>query len=49
VLPTQDETIWTINRVAGVLSVPLLYVVMRRRFLDRIAADRRRHGPRGRR
>ncbi|TMA24230.1 MAG: hypothetical protein E6J87_24270, partial [Deltaproteobacteria bacterium] len=38
VLPMQDETIWTINRIIGVLSVPLLYVVMRRRFPDRIAA-----------
>ncbi len=38
VLPMQDETIWTINRITGALSVPLLYVVMRRRFTDRIAA-----------
>jgi hypothetical protein len=38
VLPMQDETIWTINRIIGALSVPLLYVVMRRRFTDRIAA-----------
>jgi hypothetical protein len=37
-LPMRDETIWTINRIAGALSVPLLYVVMRRRFPDRIAA-----------
>src|SRR5262249_39461495 len=38
VLPMRDETIWTINRIAGTLSVPLLYVVMRRRFTDRTAA-----------
>ncbi len=38
VLPMRDETIWTINRIIGALSVPLLYVVMRRRFTDRIAA-----------
>jgi hypothetical protein len=38
VLPMQDETIWTINRIAGALSVPLLYVVMRRRFADEFAA-----------
>jgi hypothetical protein len=38
VLPMQDETIWTINRITGALSVPLLYVVMRRRFADAVAA-----------
>ncbi|MGH3431139.1 MAG: glycosyltransferase family 39 protein, partial [Mycobacteriales bacterium] len=34
----HDETIWTINRIAGALSVPLLYVVMRRRFTEPIVA-----------
>ena len=34
VLPQHDETIWTLNRIVGALSVPLLYVVMRRRFAD---------------
>jgi hypothetical protein len=38
VLPMRDETIWTINRITGALSVPLLYVVMRRRFVDPTAA-----------
>ncbi len=38
VLPRTDETIWTINRIVGALSVPLLYAVMRRRFADRTAA-----------
>lgn len=37
-LPVRDETIWDINRVAGALSVPLLYVVMRKRFADPLAA-----------
>jgi hypothetical protein len=38
VLPQQDETIWTINRIAGAVSVPLLYVLMRKRFADPVAA-----------
>lgn len=37
-LPPLDDTIWNINRVVGALSVPLLYVVMRHRFADRMAA-----------
>jgi Dolichyl-phosphate-mannose-protein mannosyltransferase len=37
-LPPRDETIWNINRIAGALSVPLLYVAMRRRFADPLAA-----------
>ncbi len=38
VLPRHDETIWTINRIVGALSVPLLYAVIRRRFADPMAA-----------
>lgn len=38
VLPPQDETIWTVNRIAGALSVPLLYALLRSRFSDRTVA-----------
>ncbi len=38
VFPAHDETVWTVNRVVGALSVPLLYVVVRRRFADPIVA-----------
>jgi len=38
VFPAGDATVWNLNRVVGALSVPLLYVVARRRFRDRICA-----------
>lgn len=38
ILPWRDETIWNLNRVVGALSAAALYVVMRRRFSDRIVA-----------
>jgi hypothetical protein len=38
VLPRRDETIWTIDRLLGALAVPLLYLVMRKRFADPTAA-----------
>ena len=37
-LPRQDETIWTIDRLLGALAVPLFYLVMRKRFADPTAA-----------
>ncbi len=38
VFPASDETVWNLNRVVGALSVPLLYVVVRRRFADPLVA-----------
>jgi hypothetical protein len=38
VFPAGDETVWNLNRVVGALSVPLLYLVVRRRFADPIVA-----------
>lgn len=37
-LPSADETIWTINRLLGAGAVPLLYALMRARFADPLAA-----------
>ena len=32
--PPHDEIVWNLNRVVGACSVPLLYAIMRRRFVD---------------
>src|SRR5581483_712284 len=37
-LPATDESIWTVDRVCGALSVPLLYAVVRKRFADPLIA-----------
>lgn len=36
--PVHDEIVWNLNRVVGALSVPLLYVVLRRCFADPLVA-----------
>lgn len=38
VLPPTDESLWAIHRLCGALSVPLLYVVVRKRFADPLIA-----------
>jgi hypothetical protein len=38
VLPPIDESIWAVDRLCGALSVPLLYVLVRKRFADPLIA-----------